>query len=176
MTLLNMDPPKHNRYRRLVSAGFTPRMISACSTSDRASGPGAIVDDVEGRDEIEFVEDGGRRAAAAGDLRDDRRPRGGPAPHASSWSNRLVGFHDPDFQATEEDGQHGRRPRSTRYCDAIAADRRANPRDDIMTALVQAEVDGDRLTDQELNMFFVLLVRGRQRDHPQPDRRTPCSP
>jgi cholest-4-en-3-one 26-monooxygenase len=43
------------------------------------------------------------------------------------------------------------------YCEAIAADRRVNPRDDIMTALVQAEVDGDKMTDQELNLFFVLL-------------------
>jgi cholest-4-en-3-one 26-monooxygenase len=43
-------------------------------------------------------------------------------------------------------------------CDAVAADRRANPRDDIMTALVQAELDGERLDDSELNLFFITLV------------------
>ena len=43
-------------------------------------------------------------------------------------------------------------------CEAVAADRRVNPRDDIMTALVQAEVDGHRLDDMELNLFFVTLV------------------
>jgi cytochrome P450 len=43
-------------------------------------------------------------------------------------------------------------------CDAVAADRRANPREDIMTLLVQAEVDGERLDDFELNMFFLTLV------------------
>src|SRR3546814_9716127 len=43
-------------------------------------------------------------------------------------------------------------------CDAVAADRRQNPRDDIMTALVQAELDGERLDDLELNLFFVTLV------------------
>ena len=43
-------------------------------------------------------------------------------------------------------------------CDAVAADRRANPRDDIMTALVQAEIDGERLDDAELNLFFITLV------------------
>jgi cholest-4-en-3-one 26-monooxygenase len=43
-------------------------------------------------------------------------------------------------------------------CDAVAADRRANPRDDIMTALVQAEVDGERLDDAELNLFFITLI------------------
>src|SRR3546814_12163233 len=43
-------------------------------------------------------------------------------------------------------------------CDAVAADRRQNPRDDIMTALVQAELDGERLDDLELNLFFVTLA------------------
>ena len=43
-------------------------------------------------------------------------------------------------------------------CDAVAADRRANPRDDIMTALVQAEIDGERLDDAELNLFFITLI------------------
>src|SRR4029077_4701013 len=43
-------------------------------------------------------------------------------------------------------------------CDALAADRRANPRDDIMSVLVNAEIDGDRLSHEELNLFFVLLV------------------
>jgi cholest-4-en-3-one 26-monooxygenase len=44
------------------------------------------------------------------------------------------------------------------YCDAVAADRRANPRDDLMTALVEAEIEGETLTVDELNLFFVTLV------------------
>jgi len=44
------------------------------------------------------------------------------------------------------------------YSDAVAADRRRSPQDDLMTTLVQAEVDGERLTDAELNLFFVTLV------------------
>lgn len=43
-------------------------------------------------------------------------------------------------------------------CDAVAADRRANPRGDIMTALVQAEIDGERLSDPELKLLFVTLI------------------
>jgi cholest-4-en-3-one 26-monooxygenase len=43
-------------------------------------------------------------------------------------------------------------------CDAVAADRRLHPRDDIMTALVQAEIDGERLDDAELNLFFITLI------------------
>jgi cholest-4-en-3-one 26-monooxygenase len=72
------------------------------------------------------------------------------------WSNRLVGGQDPDFSPSEDD-QMVAQTEIYAYCDAIAADRRANPRDDIMSTLVHAEVDGDRLGDQELNLFFVLL-------------------
>jgi cholest-4-en-3-one 26-monooxygenase len=43
-------------------------------------------------------------------------------------------------------------------CDSVAADRRANPRDDIMTLLVNAEIDGERLNDAELNLFFITLI------------------
>ena len=105
------------------------------------------------------VRRGGRRpAAAADDLRHDRpRPRAtGTA--CSSSATSSSGFDDPDFVTTPEDDAATRRWRSTRYCDAIANDRRANPQDDLMTALVQAEIDGDRLDDLELNLFFVTLV------------------
>jgi cytochrome P450 len=43
-------------------------------------------------------------------------------------------------------------------CDTVAADRRANPRDDIMSLLVNAEIDGERLSDAELNLFFITLI------------------
>ena len=155
MTILNMDPPKHSRYRRLVSAGFTPRMINALidRIQDRAL---AVVASVEGQGEIEFVE------AVAAELPlqmicemigvpDEERHR------IFDWSNRLVGFQDEDFRTSEEDGQLAA-AEIYAFCEAIATDRRLNNRDDIMTALVNAEIDGDRLTSDEINMFFVTLV------------------
>ena len=72
------------------------------------------------------------------------------------WSNRLIGGQDPDFSVSKED-QEAAQVEIYAYCDAIAADRLVNPRDDIMSTLVHAEVDGDRMNDQELNLFFVLL-------------------
>ncbi len=69
----------------------------------------------------------------------------------------MVGMQDPDFRTSAEDGEMAA-AEIYAYCDAIADDRRRNPRDDIMTALVQAEIDGDRLSKEELNMFFVVLV------------------
>lgn len=155
MTILNMDPPKHSRYRRLVSAGFQPRMINRLvgQIDERAQ---AIVANVEGRDAIEFVEE----VAAELPLQMICEMIG--VPHEDrhlifDWSNRLVGFQDQDFRTSEEDGQIAA-AEIYAYCEAIAADRRANPRDDIMTALVTAEVDGDRLTQNEINMFFVTLA------------------
>lgn len=154
MTLLNMDPPKHSRYRRLVSAGFTPRMINRLvdHIGEKAE---AIVDGLAGRDEVEFVEE----VAAELPLQVICEMIGVPNEDRHlvfDWSNRLVGFQDEDFRTSEEDGQLAA-AEIYAYCDAIVADRLENPRDDIMTALVHAEVDGDRLSKEELNMFFVLL-------------------
>jgi cholest-4-en-3-one 26-monooxygenase len=154
MTILNMDPPKHSRYRRLVSAGFTPRMIGQLvdNINERAA---AIAESVAGRDEIEFVEE----VAAELPLQVICELLGVPNEDRHlifDWSNRMVGSQDPDFRTSDADGEAAAAEIYV-YCNALAADRRANPRDDIMTALVQAEVDGDRLSDQELDMFFVTL-------------------
>jgi cholest-4-en-3-one 26-monooxygenase len=155
MTLLQMDPPKHNRYRRLVSSGFTPRMITMLveKVGEQAK---RIVANVEGRDEIEFtLEIAAELPMQAicemiGIAEADRH-------RATALANRMVGAQDPDFQSTEEDG-HAAAAELYAICDEIAADRRVHPRDDIMSVLVGAEIDGDRLNDTELNLFFVLLV------------------
>ena len=57
MTILNMDPPKHTRYRRLVTAGFTPRMITLLVDRIAVRARRASSTAIEGRDEIEFVEE-----------------------------------------------------------------------------------------------------------------------
>lgn len=154
MTLLNMDPPKHSRYRRLVSAGFTPKMIGRLvdHIDEKA---GAIIDRIAEREEVEFVEE----VAAELPLQVICEMIGVPDEDRHmvfDWSNRLVGGQDPDFRTSAADGEAAA-AEIYAYCDVIVADRLANPRDDIMTALVHAEVDGDRLSAQELNMFFVLL-------------------
>ena len=155
MTILNMDPPKHSRYRRLVSAGFTPRMIGRLIDNMQARAT-AIVANVEGRETIEFVEEVAselplQMICEMIGVPDDDRHR------IFDWSNRLVGFQDEEFRTSEEDGQIAA-AEIYGFCEEIAADRRENGRDDIMTALVNAEVDGDRLRQDEINMFFVTLA------------------
>jgi cholest-4-en-3-one 26-monooxygenase len=155
MTLLQMDPPKHNRYRRLVSAGFTPRMISmlADSIEGRARN---IVESIDGRDEIEFTLEIAAELPMQAICEMIGIPEG-DRHRATALANRLVGAQDPDFQSSEEDGALASAELYA-LCDELAADRRQNPRDDIMSILVHAEIDGDTLTDTELNLFFVLLV------------------
>jgi cholest-4-en-3-one 26-monooxygenase len=78
-------------------------------------------------------------------------------PRMFHLSNRLIGADDPEYQITAEDGTTAAME-IFGYCDQVAADRRANPRDDLMSILAHAEVDGERLDDLELNLFFVTLV------------------
>jgi len=156
LTILNMDPPKHNRYRRLVSRGFTPRMIQALveEIEWRAA---AVVDTVCEKGEAEFVEEVAAQVPVQMicqmiGLEPEVWPR------MFEISNQLIGSRDdPDYQELPG-GPEAAAMEIYALCDAVAADRRANPREDIMTLLVQAEVDGERLDDFELNMFFLTLV------------------
>lgn len=155
LSILNMDPPKHNRYRRLVSRGFTPRVVQSLDEAIERRAV-RIVDDVIERGEVEFVEE----IAAKLPLEMICEMIGLPEadwPRMFELSNKLVGFDDPEYQLTPEDGAVAA-AEIYGYCDAIAADRRVTPRDDLMTALVHNEVDGERLDDLELNLFFVTLV------------------
>ena len=155
LTILNMDPPKHHRYRRLVSRGFTPRMVAQLvETIDTRAA--RIVDEVIDRGGCDFVED----VAVKLPLEMICEMIGLPEadwPRMFELSNLLVGFDDPEYRANPDAGAQAA-AEIYAYCDAVAADRRAHPRDDLMTALVQAEVDGERLDDLELNLFFVTLV------------------
>jgi cholest-4-en-3-one 26-monooxygenase len=155
MTLLNMDPPKHNRYRRLVNRGFTPKMIRLLhdQIDERAK---LIVDAVCERGEIDFVEDVAMEMPAQvicdmlGVPEEDRK-------QVVEWSNTMVGFDDPYWRNTPEAGELAAM-QIYGYCDQLAEQRRKEPREDIMTALLQADVDGESLSTEELNMFFVILV------------------
>lgn len=156
LTILNMDPPKHNRYRRLVSKGFTPPVIAKL-VEDIEQRAIKVIDNVSERGECEFVEEVAAQVPVQMicemiGLEKEMWPR------MFEISNLLIGSRDdPDFQLVEG-AQEAAAMEIYALCDAVANDRRKNPRDDIMTALVNAEIDGERLDDLELNLFFVTLV------------------
>ncbi|MEV0146792.1 MULTISPECIES: cytochrome P450 [unclassified Nonomuraea] len=155
LMLLNMDPPKQTRYRRLVSAGFTPRTIARLKDQVRRRAERIADSVLDKGGEVEFVTD----VAEYLPLQMICDLVGVPEEdHAKifEWSNRMVGFQDPDFRTTPEDGEIAA-AEIFGYCDGLVDERRKNPRDDILTNLVQAEIDGDRLTREEIDAFFVIL-------------------
>ena len=162
--ILNMDPPEQVRLRRIVTAAFTRRRLERFSgvIRERAAALlGAVVDTGSCDLPREVTDDLPLQNLA--DL------LGVPAEDRTlllEWTNRVIGYQDPEHGHVVI-GADGRpvNPRSPAmladmfgYAEQLAERKRAEPADDLMTALVNAEVDGEGLTDAELNMFFFLLV------------------
>jgi cholest-4-en-3-one 26-monooxygenase len=153
--LINMDPPQHVKHRRLVQKGFTPRGVKPLEPRIREL-CGKLIDRLVNRDECEFVADLAAElpmqviCEVVGVPLEDRH-------HLYDLSNRLIGFDDPDFQTSPEDGRIAAAEMYA-YAQKLAAERREKPEDDLVSKLVTAEVDGKKLTDHEFNCFFLLIV------------------
>ena len=153
--MLNMDPPQHVKFRRVVSRAFTPRRVEALRPHVRAIAR-RIVDAVADKGECEFVSD----VAAQLPLEVICEMMGVPESDRAGifeLSNRLIGFDDPEFQTSEADGKIAAAEMFT-YAFHRAAKLRANPGDDIVSRLLTAEVDGERLGDTEFASLFLLLA------------------
>jgi cholest-4-en-3-one 26-monooxygenase len=152
--MLMMDPPKHTKLRLLVNKGFTPRMISRLEEHIRDVTK-SIVDGVAARGECDFVVE----VAAELPLQVIVEMMGVPDEDRHKifeWSNRLIGSEDPEYNVSREEAI-GAATEMFMYSTELAAAKRADPGDDIISTLLQAEVEGNRLTDTEFNLFFQLL-------------------
>jgi cholest-4-en-3-one 26-monooxygenase len=152
--LIAMDPPEHTRYRKLVNRGFTPRMINALEPRirelavrilDRAIAKGTcdFVVDVAAELPVEVI------AELIGVPKQDRHK-------IFEWTNRIVGAEDPEYFVSEHQMQRAMTEMFV-YVHELCEQRRREPQDDIMSELLQAELEGDKLTDLELNAFFLFL-------------------
>jgi cholest-4-en-3-one 26-monooxygenase len=152
--MINQDSPRHTRLRKLVNAGLTPRMVRRMETHIRDLAR-EVVDRVARKGECDFVTE----VAAELPLLVIAELVGCPAEDRAklfSWSNRLIGFEDPevgDLDETQDVMQE-----MFEYAGVLAQDRRREPRDDLASALVHAEVEGEKLDDLAFNMFFILLI------------------
>ncbi|SFS73400.1 cytochrome P450 [Saccharopolyspora flava] len=160
-SMLSTDDPRHARLRRIVARAFTPRMVAKAS-DDVALLATEIVDALVERGPCDFVS----QVAMPMPLEIVCRMMGVPAsarPEVVTATNDLIAaVGDPDHE--DPCG----RPRPTVLLDSarymhelmseLATDRRANPTDDVVTAMVQGDVDGEALSDLELVKLFVLLV------------------
>ncbi|MBA2281351.1 MAG: cytochrome P450 [Actinomycetota bacterium] len=155
MIMLNMDAPEHTKLRKVVNKGFTPKMIRGLM-DHLAEESRAIVERVAEQGRFDFVEEVAAElpliaiAEFLGVPREDRKI-------IFELSNRLIGFEDPEFNTSAEDGAAASADMFA-YAQELAAHKRVHPGDDIATTLLAAEVDGDRLADMDFNLFFLLLA------------------
>lgn len=155
LLMLNMDPPRHRQFRAIVNKAFTPRMVRSLAPRVRQMAK-RIVDAVAPKGECELVTE----IAAVMPMEVICEMVGIPEedrPHIVNVSNRLIGFDDPEFQNGLEDAQAASMEMFF-YAAKLAERKRREPADDLGTALLHAEVDGQKLTELEYNSFFMLLA------------------
>jgi hypothetical protein len=154
-SMINMDAPRHTKLRKLVNRGFTPRMVAALEENVRTQAR-RIVARIAPAGECDFVQE----IAAPLPLKiicdmmgipeaDNRR--------MFELSNTILGIGDPEYGSTM-DVLMAAAVELSQYAQALGEERMASPGDDITSVLMQADVDGDRLTPAEFASFFILLV------------------
>ena len=155
MIMLNMDPPAHSKYRRLVNEGFTPRRVAMLEPRVRDMAR-LIVDGVAAKGECDFVTEVAAElplqviAEFLGVPHEDRH-------NLFEWSNLMIGFDDPEFQTSREDGKAAA-AQIYLYANKLALERQDRPRDDLVSVLMRGVVDGEQLTEMQFDMFFLLLA------------------
>jgi cytochrome P450 family 142 subfamily A polypeptide 1 len=156
--MISMDRPEHMMRRGLVNRGFTPRRVAAFEQRIRQI-CNLIIDDVAERGECDFVGDiaAPLPLIVIGDLLGVEEKDHG---QLMRWSDDLMnalGSTDPvKLQAQMRAGLEYRA-----YCQRVVEDRRARPAaDDLMSILVHAELDGERLDDESLYMESLLILIG----------------
>lgn len=155
---LTMDPPQHTRYRRLISSAFTPRNVRQIEEQIHSNAV-SIVDDLVGAGDIDFVEACSARLPMLTIMEMLGVPKA-DHPSVARAAEKLFGLSDDEYSSLEERAQDtvNEIMLLNTTGQELAKFRRANPGDDLMTSIVNAEVDGHRLSDEEIGAFLILLA------------------
>jgi cholest-4-en-3-one 26-monooxygenase len=151
--MLNMDAPHHTRLRKIISRGFTPRAVGRLQAelSDRAQniakeaathGTGDFVEQVSAELPLQAI------AGLLGIPLDDRDK-------IFRWSNEMTGNDDPEFAHIDPKASSAE---LIMYAMKMAEEKAKNPGDDIVTALINADIEGGKLSDDEFGFFVVMLA------------------
>ncbi|MGV0805730.1 cytochrome P450 [Mycolicibacterium setense] len=158
-SFLAMDAPRHTLIRKLVHAAFTPRQVARIETSIKANARQIVAELKAAGSGVDFVDQCAKELPirTLSDMVGIPESERQQVAHAA---DALVSWSDPVYLA-------GRNPLEVllenqmylhQVANSLAAQRRERPGNDLISALVLAEVDGDRLTDAEIAAFFVLLA------------------
>ena len=151
--LLNMDAPQHTRLRKIISRGFTPRAVGRLEDELRtrakkiaetaaAEGSGDFVEQVSCELPLQAI------AGLLGVPQEDRDK-------LFRWSNEMTAGEDPEY--ADVDPAMSSFELIT-YAMKMAEERAKNPTDDIVTTLIEADVEGEKLSDDEFGFFVVMLA------------------
>ncbi len=162
-SMIDMDPPRHNQLRAIVAKGFTPRAVKAYEDSIRTLFRHLIAKSLP-KGEFDFVAE----IAAELPMRVFAEMLGAPMEdrhHLVELGDRMLGASDPELQDPAEMERYRHLPFSSpaalemfEYGRKLYDERRKHPKDDIVTKLVMAEIDGQKLTERELDVYFILLA------------------
>lgn len=151
--MLNMDAPHHTRLRKIISRGFTPRAIGRLrdeldaraqniAKTAAAAGTGDFVEQVSCELPLQAI------AGLLGVPQDDRDK-------LFRWSNEMTGNEDPEYAHIDPQMSSAE---LIMYAMKMAEERAKNPGEDIVTQLIQADIDGEKLSDDEFGFFVVMLA------------------
>lgn len=156
-TIINMDPPRHQKVRRIVRNAFTPKRVDSYEANFRQHAR-AIVDAVASRGECEFVEEVAAELPLIAILDllgvplEDRK-------RFFDWTNTMIFADDPDMSTSEEEAQLAAME-VIGYAMQLAARHRENPMDNITGALLDAELEGEPVSEDMFGWMFILILVG----------------
>ena len=156
ISMLDLDPPAHTRIRGLVSRGFTPRSVATLEPRIRQR-VDELLDALEGRDRIDLIQDFAFPlpviviAELLGVPPEDRE-------QFNEWSNIAALTVDPLLNETQVRRVRQAIEELFEYFDGVAAARRKDPQDDLVSVLANAEEDGERLSREDLLINLVLFL------------------
>lgn len=152
--MLNLDPPEHSQIRKIISRAFTPRTVQGMFQSIDVHAD-RVIDGLGNGGDFDLV----TRFSAEMPLLVLADILGVPSAERHllfDWTNRMVGFDDP--AAGDRSSYVSAFTELFAYAHDLTKQKRANPTEDVWSMIVNAEVDGERLSDDDLDRFFQLLV------------------
>jgi cytochrome P450 len=167
-SMLDLDPPAHTRLRRLVTPGFTPRVVRSYEQAFRLL-TRQVLDEAFAKGRFDLVTEISKNLPVMWLCRHLGVPESDAA-KLIEWTDRMLGQSDPEYREDEADPRSRYAPFGTiagleayEYAAEWAAERRARPVDDVMSAILMAEADGEPLSDDEFKNFFtVLMIAGQE--------------
>ncbi|MDZ4837727.1 MAG: cytochrome P450 [Candidatus Melainabacteria bacterium] len=154
--MLNMNPPDHTRMRGLVNRAFTPTMVKGMRPHIESIANG-LIDGLEGKNEFDFVSEFAFQlpvtviAEMLGVPKEDREK-------FKHWSNTLTDTLEPSPNLDHLKKANKANEELYEYLRPLVQDRRREPKNDLISALVAAEEDGKKLTEEELLANCILIL------------------